>query len=101
MPQDFLARHQWLESILADTTKTMLSSSPDDPDDEPANPMLLFADMAAQATTLLLGKAMQPVSWHNQDFIDGYEQKALEAAQKISQLSQKLAEFGYSKVSTR
>lgn len=90
--------------MLASKTKTMLAGSSndaDDADDEGADPMLLFANMAAQATTLLLGKAMQSVLWNYEDFVTEYEQRANEAAQKLCDLSQKLAEFGYFKVSVK
>ncbi|KXX73818.1 Transcriptional activator protein acu-15 [Madurella mycetomatis] len=102
-PQDFLNRHRWLESMIASKTKTMLASSSNDADDadEAADPMLLFANMAAQATTLLLGKAMQSFLWNYEDLITEYEQRANEAARKLCSLSQKLAEFGYFKVSIR
>ena len=97
MPQDFLSRHQWLESLLAEKIEIMLASG--DVDDEPANPLLLFTSMAAQATTLLLAKAIQSVPWSHQDYGGGYEPRVIEAAQKVSQLSQRLAEFSYFKVS--
>lgn len=97
-PQDFLTRHQWLESILADKIKMMLDGSSGDPDDERADPMLLFTNMAAQATTLLLGKAMQSVPWNCEEVISGFEQRALEAAQKVCHLSQSLTEFGTFKI---
>ncbi|KAF2204950.1 hypothetical protein GQ43DRAFT_453446 [Delitschia confertaspora ATCC 74209] len=99
MLQDFLARHQWLESLLSDKIKNLLAlSSSCDVDDEPTDPMLLFTHMAAHATTLLLGKAIQSVPWNYQDLASSYEKRVLEAAQNISQLSQKLAEFGYFKM---
>jgi hypothetical protein len=99
IPQDFLTRHQWLERLLADKTMTMLAASAEDIEDELADPMMLFTRMIAEATTLLLGKAMQSVSWNYQDVIIEYDEKVNEAAQKLSQLSNKLSEFGYYKVS--
>jgi hypothetical protein len=99
IPQDFLTRHQWLERLLAEKTKTTLAASSDDLDDELADPMLLFTHMVAQATTLLLGKAMGSVSLNYQEITSGYEKKVSEAAQRMSHLSEKLSELGYFKVS--
>ncbi|KAK3995179.1 hypothetical protein QBC44DRAFT_320644 [Cladorrhinum sp. PSN332] len=103
MPQDFLTRHQWLENVLANKIKSLLTESPDadDMSDESAcglGPMLLFTNMMAQATTLLLAKVMQSVVWNYEDFINGYEQRAVEAAQELCRLSKKLAEYGYFKM---
>jgi hypothetical protein len=99
IPQDYLTRHQWLERLLAEKTKTTLAASSDDLDDELADPMLLFTHMVAQATTLLLGKAMHSVSLGYQEITSGYEKKVSEAAQSMSHLSEKLSELGYFKVS--
>lgn len=97
MAQDFLARHQWLDGILTDKTKMMLTGCSGDPD-EPAEPMLLFTDMAAQATALVLSKAMQSVPRNHQAVVTEYEQRAIQAARNISQFSERLAEFSYFKV---
>ena len=99
MSQDFLTRHQWLESLLADKTRIILANTAGNADDEPADPMVLFTHMTAQATTLILGKAMQSVPWNYQDGTSAYDERVVEAAQQVSHLVERLAEFGYSKVS--
>ncbi|KAK4464462.1 hypothetical protein QBC42DRAFT_295095 [Cladorrhinum samala] len=112
MPQDFLTRHQWLENALANKMKSLFpecSHGDDDHvddhrmSDESAwchglRPMLLFTNMMAQATTILLAKVMQSVVWNYDEFVNGYEQRAVEAAHELWRLSKKLGEYGYFKV---
>lgn len=99
MPQDFLTRHQWLEGILTSKGKTIVDCVSDELGDEPTDPMLLFTNMAAQATTLLLGRTMQSSSLCDyENLISGFEQRASEAAQKILHLCHGLDECGYFKV---
>ncbi|THC89035.1 hypothetical protein EYZ11_011520 [Aspergillus tanneri] len=93
IPQDFLTRHQWLESIVTSKGKTMLDCVSDDLDGELTDPMLLFTNMAAQATTLLLGRTMQSALYNYESLISGFEERAMEAAQKILHLCQRLGQY--------
>ncbi|EAU36719.1 predicted protein [Aspergillus terreus NIH2624] len=98
MPQDFITRHQWLEGILMSKGKAIVDCISNDLDDELTDPMLLFTNMAAHATTLLLGMTMQTGLCNYESLISGFEERATEAAQKILHLCQRLNECGYFKV---
>ncbi|KAJ5764572.1 hypothetical protein N7533_003253 [Penicillium manginii] len=98
IPQDFLTRHQWLETILMSKGKMMFDFVSADLDEELADPMLLFTNMAAQATTLLLGRTMQSTLCNYESLISGFEERAMKAAEKISHLCQGLEEYGHFKV---
>ena len=95
----FLTRHLRLDSIL--TPKVQALSSRPSVRGEPCDPMILFADMAAQTATLLLSSALPSVQCQmdsTRDVISDYQERAVLAAQMMSNLAQKLAQLGCFKV---
>lgn len=95
----FLTRHLRLDGIL--TPKVQALSSRPSVRGEPCDPMILFADMAAQTATLLLSSALPSVQCQmdsTRDVISDYQERAVLAAQMMSNLAQKLAQLGCFKV---
>lgn len=98
--QDFLDRHQWLNTILAARIHILLLSYPST--SESADPILIFASLLAQATVLFLYKIIEPIISDKdeyRDLMELYEQQSSSAAQEISQLTKTLAQLNHFQVS--
>ncbi|KAF2151099.1 hypothetical protein K461DRAFT_166727 [Myriangium duriaei CBS 260.36] len=97
--EEFWERHQWLDGILTSKIQSMLALSGHE--SEPAEPMALFTNMMAHATTLSLYMAMRSVdcgSGKYHDIVRDYEKRAVRSAHEITTLSKRLVELNYYKV---
>lgn len=97
---DWTDQHRWLDDILT-TRLQILSQHYPSPTDS-YDPMLLFANIMAQATVIYLCKGMQSAAWpadRGTDAAMEYQQRALDAAEKLVDLARALTEFHFFKAS--
>ncbi|KAF6222870.1 hypothetical protein HO133_000921 [Letharia lupina] len=97
--QDSLDRHQWLNTILAARIQVLSLSCPST--SESVDPILIFANLLAQATVLYLYKIIEPVVLEkdeNQGMMAQYEQQSLTAAEETSHLTKMLAQLNHFQV---
>ncbi|KAK3936680.1 pyrimidine pathway regulatory protein 1 [Diplogelasinospora grovesii] len=94
---DFWPRHEWLDGVLTKRLETLSASYPVMP--AVADPMLLFAFMMAQTTTIYLCRIMEALDMANQrnTAVVKYQQRAVRAAREIASLTKAHERMGYIK----
>lgn len=97
--QDFIDRHQWLSTTLAARIQILSLSCPST--SESVDPILIFANLLAQATVLFLYEIIQPMILEkdeHQTIAREYEQRSLTAAQETLHLTRSLTHLNHFQV---
>ena len=96
---NWLEKHRWLDDIL--TNRLQILSQYYASSTDSCDPMLLFANIMAQATVISLFTAMESVMWASNEekmAVEKYQQRAALAAEELVRLAKALTEFHIFKV---